>query len=224
VKGREVCLYAERLAQAGDDLGQLAPTVPNPAPAPASLPNFPSDPKSKVTTMPKPFSTLVPPSANHKPKAKALDRISTATDGALCLTNAAKILQVGPKVLSLWMQEHGWIYRRTEGGDLVAYQKRIDQGLLEHKVTRVEQGAKKETIREQVLITPKGLAALAVAFEGVAEFDSQSDFNEILEALSENSVDPKANDDDLVSIYVCVGTIRRAQALAKDVNPRSLAS
>ncbi len=96
------------------------------------------------------------------PKAAALDRISHA-DGSRCITNAAKDLQMQPKRLFAWLQEHKWIYRRPGGSGWIAYQDRIQSGHLEHKVTTVERSDGTEKVVEQVLVTPKGLARLAQA-------------------------------------------------------------
>lgn len=96
--------------------------------------------------------------AEQAPKVEALDRIATAR-GAVCLTDAAKALQVRRVDLIGWMQEHSWIHKR-EGTNWKAYQPRITSGHLVHKVvTRGEGG--EERIYDQVLVTPKGLARLA---------------------------------------------------------------
>jgi len=98
-----------------------------------------------------------------QPKADALDRIATFSEGSLCITNAAKDLQMQPKKLFAWLQEHQWIYRRAGGSGFVGYQSRIQVGYLEHKITTVERtdGSTKQV--EQVLITAKGLAKLAMS-------------------------------------------------------------
>jgi len=99
-----------------------------------------------------------------EPKACALDRISDA-DGCMCITNAAKHLQVRPGQLFSWLQENRWVYRRAGGKGLVAYQDRIQSGLLTHKITTVTDiHTGMEKITEQVLVTAKGLARLAVVF------------------------------------------------------------
>lgn len=97
-----------------------------------------------------------------QPKAEALDRIATFSEGSLCITNAAKDLQIQPKKLFAWLQEHQWIYRRAGGSGWVGYQSRIQVGYLEHKITTVERtdGSSKQV--EQVLVTAKGLAKLAI--------------------------------------------------------------
>lgn len=104
-----------------------------------------------------------------KPDVEALDRIAKA-DGSMCITNAAKHLQVQPKFLFKLMSESHWIYRRAGGKSWLAYQDRIQSGLLEHKVTTVERSDGTEKVVEQVLVTPKGLTKLSkmLVVNGVA--------------------------------------------------------
>lgn len=94
------------------------------------------------------------------PKVEALDRIAKA-DGSTCITDAAKVLQARPKELFQWLQSRQWIYRRPGGSGWLAYQNRIQQGYLEHKVTTVERGDGSEKVIETVRVTRKGLAHLA---------------------------------------------------------------
>jgi phage antirepressor YoqD-like protein len=94
------------------------------------------------------------------PKADALDLIAAA-DGSTCITDAAKVLKVRPKDLFNWLQAHQWIYRRPGGPGWLAYQQRIQQCVLEHKVTTVERGDGSAKVIESVRITRKGLARLA---------------------------------------------------------------
>lgn len=101
--------------------------------------------------------------ATVQPKAEALDLIATATDGAVLITVAAKLLGVPPQKFFLWLYEHAWIYRR--GNRWVAFQSRMKRGWLEHKLqsfSTPDGGVK--TFVDQTLITPKGLAVLAERF------------------------------------------------------------
>lgn len=98
-----------------------------------------------------------------KPKADGFDRIAMA-DGSLCITDAAKSLQMGPKELFFYLNSHEWIYRRTGNKNWLAYQNKIKQGLLEHKVTEVSLSDGTSRISEQVRITPKGLTRLSEMF------------------------------------------------------------
>lgn len=101
------------------------------------------------------------------PKVEALERIAQA-DGAMCITNAAKALQCQPKRLFAHMQASHWIYRRAGGTGFVGYQDKIQQGLLDHKVTTVERSDGSAKMVEQVLVTPKGLTKLAQVVGGAA--------------------------------------------------------
>ena len=100
------------------------------------------------------------------PTVAAYDRIATVAVGSMCITDAAKALQVQPQV-TLFPYLSGvakWIYRRVGGKGWVGYQDKVQQGLLEHKVTEVTRGDGTTKIIENVLITPKGLAKLAKTF------------------------------------------------------------
>ena len=98
------------------------------------------------------------------PKVAALDRISTA-DGSLCITDAAKHLQVRPKDLFGHLIQKLWIYKRRGNSAWHGYQIRVQQGLIEHKVTTVSRSDGTEKLTEQVRITPKGLNRLAGELE-----------------------------------------------------------
>lgn len=105
--------------------------------------------------------------AELAPKAEALDRIATISDGSMCVQAAAKALQVRPKALFSYLREHGWIYRRPGGKANLGYQPKLTAGLLEHKVTTVLRADGSEKIVEQVLVTAKGLAKLAALLKPV---------------------------------------------------------
>ena len=95
------------------------------------------------------------------PSEEALDRISKA-DGSLSITEAAKALQIRPKDLFDYLSQHGWTYRRAGSGNWLGYQSKTMAGMLEHKVTTVLRADGSEKVTEQVRVTPKGLAKLAV--------------------------------------------------------------
>lgn len=92
---------------------------------------------------------------------ESLERIATST-GAMCVTSAAKVLQIGPRKLFNYLHAHDWIYRRAGGGgEWLGYQSRIKQGLLMHRVCTVEQGDGERRSYERVMVTPKGLVTLS---------------------------------------------------------------
>lgn len=99
----------------------------------------------------------------QKPVVDAYDRLVTRTDGALCITDAAKHIHVRPKDLFAWLQRHNWIYRRPGGSAWLAYQSTLQRGYMEHKVVTITVDGH-DRIREQALVTAKGLARLAVEF------------------------------------------------------------
>lgn len=102
--------------------------------------------------------------AEQKPKVDAFARISEA-DGALCLTDASKLLQVRRKDLIQHLSSNVWIYKRVGHSGWLGYEVRRKQGLLTHKTRTIEYGDGREKVVEQVLVTPKGLTKLATVFE-----------------------------------------------------------
>lgn len=96
-----------------------------------------------------------------RPKVAALNRIATASQGSVCITDAAKALGVKRYQLTDYMLTHKWCYRRAgRRGHLVAYQRAIEAACLEHKVANIDTDDGNRTVH-QVLVTPKGLATLA---------------------------------------------------------------
>lgn len=135
--------------------------------SPAPIPQTYSDALRLAADLSEQNSHLQLVVSEQAPKVEALARISQAR-GTMCLTDAAKHLGVQRKVLLAWMRENRWIYRREGSARWVAYQPREAAGLLEHKVTVLgleEDGERR--LASQVLVTPKGLAALAVKIGGV---------------------------------------------------------
>lgn len=103
-----------------------------------------------------------------EPKADALDRLATA-DGSLCVTDAAKTLQLRPQDLFKYLRQHSWIYKRAGTDHDVAYQSKLVSGVLEHKTTTVHRADGSEKVTTQVRVTPKGLTVLAKLFPAMAE-------------------------------------------------------
>lgn len=106
--------------------------------------------------------------ADQAPKVQALALLTDAC-GTMCLTDAAKHLHVQRKALLAYMKANRWIYRREGSAHWLAYQPRIANGLLDHKVTVL--GADDhgdQRLASQVRVTPKGLAVLAQKIAGGA--------------------------------------------------------
>ncbi len=105
--------------------------------------------------------------AELAPKAEALDRLSAA-EGSLCITDAAKALHVRPKDLFTFLQRNAWIYRRAGCGSFLGYSSKTISGFLEHRVTPIGHVNGADRVREQVLVTPKGLTRLAALIKPLA--------------------------------------------------------
>lgn len=101
--------------------------------------------------------------AADAPRLEAFSRIAEA-DGSLCITDAAKTLQVKPKALFDFLRSHGWIYTPHGGRGDIAYSAKLQQGLMEHKTTTVHRSDGSEKVITQARVTPKGLARLAQEF------------------------------------------------------------
>jgi phage antirepressor YoqD-like protein len=101
------------------------------------------------------------------PKVKALDLIATS-DGSMCISNTAKNLQLQPKDLFRWLSANAWIYKRKGNTAWTAYQDKINQGLLEHKIESITLPNNRIITTEQARVTSKGLAKLAYVINKVA--------------------------------------------------------
>lgn len=113
------------------------------------------------------------------PMVEGFERIAKS-DGSMCVTDAAKTLQVPPRQLFQLLQARGWSYRRPMGSGWLAYQDRIQQGYLEHKVTTGERTSDgHEWSNTQMRVTPKGLARLAVILgkEGGGPLHAAGDYS-----------------------------------------------
>lgn len=104
------------------------------------------------------------------PKVEALDRIATA-EGALNLHAAAKTLQQRPNKFCVWLREKRWIYKRPGSTNNFGYQDKIQAGYLTHKTHVVKQEDGTEKIRDQVMVTPKGLARLSIMLNSPSQGD-----------------------------------------------------
>lgn len=99
---------------------------------------------------------------HQAPKVAAIKRLAAA-GGAICITDAAKHLQLSPSKLFDWLEQHRWIFRRKGSRRWIAYQPRITAGLMKHKVTGLKPDAETGAERAafDVLVTPKGISRLA---------------------------------------------------------------
>lgn len=107
--------------------------------------------------------------ADQAPAVAAQARLAVA-DGELCLTDAAKSLGVGPRVLTDRMAEMDWIYRRDGGdgrtGPWRARQGQITAGRLRHRLATYTGRDGGERRADQVMVTLRGLAKLGELLAG----------------------------------------------------------
>jgi len=101
-----------------------------------------------------------------QPEVDALHRIATVHD-SVCITEAAKILQVRPIYLTDLMSENKWIYHRTGGKSWLGYQDKIHSGYIEHKLTTIYRQDGSEKVCTQVRLKPKGITQLASMIEKI---------------------------------------------------------
>lgn len=97
------------------------------------------------------------------PKVSALARIA-GTEGSIDMRQAAKNLQVKPILLRNFMRDQRWIYRKGE--HWLAYQTKLDSGLLEHKLVTLHQESGRTKIVTRLRVTAKGISRLGEMLHG----------------------------------------------------------
>ena len=98
------------------------------------------------------------------PKADALDRIATFSEGSYCMRDAAKVQQVPERKFIQYLDARRWIYQQAPGQWRVYAEARKD-GLMEQKTTTGQKPDGTEWQSVQVRVTAKGMTKLARAFE-----------------------------------------------------------
>lgn len=101
-----------------------------------------------------------------EPKAAALDLIA-GSDDSRCIRDTAKELKIKPSRLTQYLLANSWVYRQSlvpsKLGKIMAYQQRIDQGLIEHCSVAIEHKGQTK-LATSVKITGKGFAKLSIVF------------------------------------------------------------
>ena len=104
-----------------------------------------------------------------QPKAEAFD-VLEASEGAVCLRVAAKLLGAAEKKFAKWCEFHRWLFRQNGIGPWQGYADKRAAGYLEHRAhTFFDHKLGQDRTTAQVMFTPKGLARLAAIFakEGI---------------------------------------------------------
>lgn len=161
---REACLMAmsysyDLQAKVFDRMTELE-TAAAPVVDPMAVLNNPASMRTLLLGYSEKVIALEAENAAMTPKVQAFDRIALS-DGSMCLTDAAKTLQIQPRKFTQLLQEHHYCYRRPMGSGWLAYQDKITAGLMEHKVTTGEKSDGSEWTNTQARVTAKGLTKLA---------------------------------------------------------------
>ncbi|MCV2362483.1 phage antirepressor KilAC domain-containing protein [Paucibacter sp. DJ1R-11] len=106
------------------------------------------------------------------PKAAALDRLATATEGSYSLRDAAKSLQIPERKLTQWLHQKHVIYPQA-GSGWRAYAEGIKRGFVEVKIRTGTHVNGSTWTNAQVRVTPLGMARISKALteEGLASCD-----------------------------------------------------
>lgn len=100
----------------------------------------------------------------YAPKAEAYD-ILDASEGAVTIREAAKLLNAPERKFVRWLQAHDWAFRQNGVGPLQGYAEKRNRGYLEHRPhTYHDAGRGEDRTVAQLMVTPKGLARLAQVF------------------------------------------------------------
>lgn len=105
--------------------------------------------------------------ASMETTVAAFDQIAVA-HGSMPVTDASKHLGVGRAALFGFLRQNKWLYRRAGTNYDLAYQDKIEAGLMEHKVTTDHRPDGTDRIYTQARVTPKGLTRLAKLLQPTA--------------------------------------------------------
>ena len=94
------------------------------------------------------------------PKAEGFDRFANST-GRTILREVGKALHIGSKRGIDLLREKKWTFRASNG-KWHAYSAKVDAGLLDVKYVTYTNSAGEEISTQQVYVTPKGMARLAL--------------------------------------------------------------
>ena len=98
-----------------------------------------------------------------EPKALALDAIAD-TGSLFRIRDAAQAVGVPERKFIQFLMTNKWVYRDA-GGTLCAYSHRLDQKVMQTKVTQVIETPEGTKVRTQAMVTAKGITRLAALVE-----------------------------------------------------------
>ena len=85
----------------------------------------------------------------------------TESEGTHEIRQAAKLLKLNPRELTEWLSENRWIYKHSRLSRWAAFQDKINEGLLMHRVNVVDLPQGGSVTSSQVRVTANGLATIA---------------------------------------------------------------
>jgi len=85
----------------------------------------------------------------------------TESEGTHEIRQAAKLLKLNPRELTEWLSENRWIYKHSRLSRWSAFQDKINEGLLMHRVNVVDLPQGGSVTSNQVRVTANGLATIA---------------------------------------------------------------
>ena len=100
-----------------------------------------------------------------QPKLDAFERLD-ASEGAVSVREAAKMLNVPERKFTKFLEMQGWAFRQNGVGRLQSYSAKLKPGYVEHRShVYFDQRSGEDRTSIQLMITPKGLARLAILLE-----------------------------------------------------------
>ncbi|MDM5178485.1 phage regulatory protein/antirepressor Ant [Massilia sp. DJPM01] len=147
-----------------------APTLPNFADPAAAARAWADEVEAKRAAEGK-VQQLEHKVADQAPAVAGFDLIASA-DGTLCIRDAAATLQMRQCDLTDYLISKGWIYEREGAEGYKAYRTRLQALDLKYKTFAYpSKTTGEQKVRQQVLITHKGLTTLAkmIASDAVAQ-------------------------------------------------------
>lgn len=102
--------------------------------------------------------------AEQGQRLKKLDRLEGAT-GSMCITDAAKTLNVKRDFLFQFLSSRKWIFKRAGSRNWLAYDAIRHAGHLEHDDHPYFDDQGRERVSSRVLVTAKGLVRIAELLE-----------------------------------------------------------
>lgn len=144
-------------------LAELEAQIAKPAIDPMQALSDPAVMRGLLLTYTEKVISLESRVAEQEPKVKAFNRIAEG-EGMLNLQTTGKVLQQPPNKFIQKLRELRWIFKRPGAKYNSAHVDKINAGYLATKAHEYEKPDGTIHVNDQVMVTPKGLAKLALIF------------------------------------------------------------